>query len=143
MIKPLPDKWIRKAIFDVVNNIIVDGKNIKCFDTRVSGSNLDNYVLLTVQSNEVDKSIKCGDRWESSILIEIYTRYLLTGNTGSRLFTDNITDQVRSLTDNLVLDVASGLTIITQNQSFPNDILDSDDSYMFYRKFIRKEFLIE
>jgi len=143
MIKLLPDKWIRKAIFDVVNDIVVDGETIKCFESRVSGSNLANYILLTVQSNEVDKSIKCGDRWESSILIEIYTRYLLTGNTGSRLFVDNITDEVRSLTDNLVLDTASGLTIVTQNQSFPDDIVDTDDSYMFYRKFIRKEFLIE
>jgi hypothetical protein len=143
MIKPLPDKWIRKAIFDVVNNIVVDGEKIRCLDRRVTGSNLDNYILLTVQSNEVDKSIKCGDRWESSILIEIYTRYLLTGNTGSRLFADNITDEVRALTDTLVLDLASGLTIVTQNQSFPDDLVDTDDSYMFYRKFIRKEFLIE
>jgi hypothetical protein len=143
MIKPLPDKWIRKAIFDVVNNIVVDGEKIRCLDRRVTGSNLDNYILLTVQSNEVDKSIKCGDRWESSILIEIYTRYLLTGNTGSRLFADNITDEVRALTDTLVLDPASGLTIVTQNQSFPDDLVDTDDSYMFYRKFIRKEFLIE
>ena len=143
MIKPLPDKWIRKAIFDVVNNIVVDGETIRCLDRRVTGSNLDNYILLTVQSNEVDKSIKCGDRWESSILIEIYTRYLLTGNTGSRLFADNITDEVRALTDTLVLDPASGLTIVTQNQSFPDDLVDTDDSYMFYRKFIRKEFLIE
>lgn len=143
MIKILPDKWIRKAIFDVVNNIVVDGETIKCFTQRVTGSNLDNYILLKTQSNEVDKSTKCGDSWESSILIEIYTRYLITGNPGSMVFTDNITDQVRALTDTIVLDPASGLTIVTENQSFPDDIVDSDDSYMFYRKFIRKEFLIE
>lgn len=142
MIKNLPDKWVRKAIFDVVNGITVDGNNILCFDSRVTGNGLNNYILLTQQSNEVDKSTKCDDSWEHSILIEIYVRYLITGNTGSRLLADNIADQVRSLTHELTLDLASGFKIITQNQSFPNDIVDEDGSYMIYRKFIRKELLI-
>ena len=30
MIKTLPNKWVRKAVFDAINNIEVDGKEIPC-----------------------------------------------------------------------------------------------------------------
>jgi hypothetical protein len=58
-----PDKYIRKAVFDLVNDIIVNGKTIKCFDIRVTGNSAANeYVLLTNQTKEIDKSTKCGLR---------------------------------------------------------------------------------
>jgi hypothetical protein len=143
MVKTLPDKWIRKAVYDVVNNITVDGNTIFCYDTRLTGNQQNNYILLSTQSNEVDKRTKCGYDWQSQILIEVYTRYGLTGNTGSRLLADNIMNEVRNLTDSLTLDVASGLTIVTQAQSFPSDLTSETNNEIVYRKFIRIEFLIE
>jgi hypothetical protein len=143
MVKTLPDKWIRKAVYDVVNNITVDGNTIFCYDTRLTGKPKDNYILLSTQSNEVDKRTKCGYDWQSQILIEVYTRYKLTGNTGSRLLADNIMNEVRNLTDSLTLDVASGLDIVTQIQSFPSDLESTTNNEIVYRKFIRIEFLIE
>lgn len=143
MVKALPDKWIRKAVFDAVNNITVDGETIFCYDTRLTGKSKDNYILLSTQSNEVDKRTKCGYDWQSQILIEVYTRYNLTGNTGSRLLADNIMDEVRSLTDTLTLDGASGLDIVTQAQSFPSDLVSETNNEIITRKFIRIEFLIE
>jgi len=142
MVKTLPDKYIRKAVFNAVNNIVVDTITIPCYDTRVTGKVEDNYILMSGQSNEVDKSNKCSDKWESQILLEIYTSYDLQGNTGSRLLADNILDKVRELTDTLTLDVASGLEIVTQNQSFPNDLTSTTINQIVYRKFIRIEFLI-
>lgn len=142
MVKTLPDKYIRKAVFNAVNNIVVDTITIPCYDTRVTGSVKDNYILMSGQSNEVDKSNKCADKWESQILLEIYTSYDSQGNTGSRLLADNILDKVRELTDTLTLDVASGLEIVTQNQSFPNDLTSTTTNQIVYRKFIRIEFLI-
>ena len=142
MIKPLPDKYIRKAVFDAINNIVVDTKTIPCYDMRVTGDNKSNYVLIQDQSNTVDESIKCGDRWESQILLEIYTSYLLSGNTGSRLLADNIVDKVRELTDNLTLDVASGMVIEEQTQSFPSDLNATTENKIVFRKFVRIEFLI-
>jgi len=142
MVKALPDKWIRKAIYTSINNITVDGVVIPCFDYRYTGKSKDNYIILSTQSNEVDKSIKCGYRWESSILIDIITKYDLGGNTGSREFADNILDKVRELTDNLTLDIASGLEIVTQRQSFPNDLESENTNQIIFRKFIRIEFLI-
>ena len=142
MVKSLPDKWIRKAVYDAVNGIVVDGETINCYDSRIP-SNEDNYILLTTQTNNVNKRNKCEYSWESSILIDIVTRYKLTGNTGSRLLADNILDKVRELTDDLTLDVASGLKIVWQIQSFPNDLVSTSENEIVYRKLIRIEFLID
>ena len=142
MVKSLPDKWIRKAVFEAINNIVVDGFTIPCYDTQVVGQQYDYYVILSTQNNEVDRSVKCGYRWESSILLDITTIYDSNGNTGNRLLADNILDKVRELTNNLTLDVASGLEIVSQNQSFPSDLVSTNLNTIVYRKFMRIEFLI-
>jgi hypothetical protein len=150
MIKTLPDKWIRKAIFDVINNIsVVDEMSgdvlvVKCYDSRVMADNdITQYVLMTTQTNTVDKSTKCGNRWESSILLDIVTTFNGAGNYGSRLLADNILDKVRALTDSLTLDVASGLEVVYQSQDFPNDLVTVTSTENIYRKFMRIELLID
>jgi hypothetical protein len=150
MIKTLPEKWIRKAIFDVINNIsVVDEMSgdvlvVKCYDSRVMADNdITQYVLMTTQTNTVDKSTKCGNRWESSILLDIVTTFNGAGNYGSRLLADNILDKVRELTDSLTLDVASGLEVVYQSQDFPNDLVTVTSTENIYRKFMRIELLID
>ena len=63
MDKALPYKWIRKAISDAIDGIVVDSFVIPCYDTFVTRDvNSDmpsHYVLMTSQSNEVDKGNKC------------------------------------------------------------------------------------
>jgi hypothetical protein len=143
MDKNLPDKWVRKAISDVLNNLNVDGEIIKCFDTRVTGSYTpDKYILMTTQTNSVDKANKCEWRWESSILLDFFTKYDRSGNTGSRLELDNILDEAREQLNTLSLDVLSGLTIVTQTQNYPNDITSVTDNEIVNRKFLRLELLI-
>jgi hypothetical protein len=142
MVKNLPDKWIRKAIYDAINNVTVNGYKIPCYDTRAPKQSSDFYVILSTQSNEVDKSVKCGYRWESSILLDITGVYDINGNTGSRVMVDDILDIVRQNTGSLTLDVASGLEIIDINQSFPNDLVSTNLNSIVYRKFIRLELLI-
>ena len=138
MNKKAPDKWIRKAIYDQINNIVVDGVTVPCFDTNVvSDDRPQAYILLSTQSNAVDKSNKCEYFWDSEIQIDINTIYSASGNTGSRLLADNIMDKVRELTDNLTLDVASGLEIFIRNQSFPNGLASNSGSQIIFRKFIR------
>ncbi len=143
MNKNLPDKWVRKAISEAINNIVVDGKIIPCYDTRVTGKkNPKAYVLMTTQTNQVQKANKCESRWFSSILLDIVTIYDGAGNTGSRLLADNIADAIRNLTLTLTLDPASELTIVSQNEDFPNDITSETDFQNVFRKFIRYELLI-
>ena len=138
MNKNLPNKWIRKAIFQAINNIVVDGKVVRCYDTNVSGVDVpNNYVILSTQSNIVEKANKCEYFWNSEILLDIVNIYESAGNMGDRLLTDNITDEVRKLTDALVLDSASNLSIISQIQSFPNGLNSTNDNQIIFRNFIR------
>jgi len=142
MVKTLPDKYIRKAIYTAINNMVVDGYTIPCYDSRVVGQAKDYYVILSTQSSNVAKDTKCGYKWESNILLDITTIYDVNGNTGSRLLADNILDKVRELTDVLTLDVASNLEIVSQVQSFPSDLVSTNINTVVYRKFLRIEFLI-
>lgn len=144
MNKALPDKWVRKAIFTQLNNIVVEGNTIPCKDTRVTGNNIpQHYILMTTQTNSVDKANKCEYFWNSSILLDIITTYPGAGNTGSRVLADNILDRVRDLTNNLTLDVSSGLEVFIQKQDFPNDLTTITRNENIFRKFIRLELTIK
>ena len=143
MNKTLPDKFVRKAVFDAINDIVVDTLTIPCFDSEVpEGLEVDHYVLMTTQTNTVDKSNKCEYWYESSILLDIVTSYSGVGNPGSRLLADNIADAVRSATDVLTLDAGSGLVVLRQTQSFPNDVVTKTSVENIFRKFIRIELTI-
>ena len=143
MIKTLPDKWIRKAVYNAINGIVVNGYSIPCFDTRVPNNDKRNYyVIMSTQSNEVNKNVKCEYSWESQILLDVITAYDINGNTGSRKMADDILDAVKTNTDTLILDVASNLTIVTQTQSFPADFETETVNEIVYRKLMRIEFLI-
>lgn len=143
MIKQLPDTHVRTAIYAVLNNIVVDGNTIPVFDSRVSGSTIpDHFILMSTQTNEVDKATKCEYRWESSILIDVVTTYFGTGNPGSRLLADDIMNQVRSLTNDLVLDPVSTLVVERQTQNFPNDIVTITPNENVFRKLMRLELTI-
>jgi hypothetical protein len=139
----LPDKWIRKAVSNAINNIVVDSVTIPCYDTYVTGEKKNAYVLMTTQTSLLENNTKCDDKWNSSILLDIFTKYLSAGNTGSRLFADNIADEVRRLTDNLVLDPDSDLRIIWQRGDFENDISSSTKNENVFRKLYRLEFMIQ
>jgi|SRR6478735_330539 len=131
-----PDKWIRKAVFDLINNIVVSTKIIKCFDSRVTGNaNLSEYVLLTAQTKEVDKSTKCEYDWETSLLIEIYTRYSSAGNTGSRVLLNDIEQAVIDLLNPKI--TVSGFTNITQNITYENQLETVTDTDNIFRSFLR------
>lgn len=142
MNKQLPDKWVRKAVSELLDGITVDGNLINCFDTRVSNNNLNYYILMSTQTNQVSKTNKCEHFYESSILIDVVTKYNGSGNVGSRLLADNIMDKVRELTNNLTLDVISGLVVLRQNQDFPNDITTITENQNVFRKFMRLELTI-
>ena len=149
MNKTLPDTWIRKAVHSAINNMTVldvdHSQNIQipCYDTRVTANGGKNhYVLMTTQTNTVNKDTKCDNSWESSILLDIVTSFSGAGNTGSRLLADSILDKVRELTDVLTLDTNSGLKIITQTQDFPNDLSTITTTENIFRKFMRIELFI-
>lgn len=143
MNKALPDKWVRKAIYEAINNMVVDGITVPNYDFRVSGSNQPTaYTLISTQSNLVDQSVKCGHRWENTTVVEVFVKYLGTGNPGSRLLADNILDEVRSRTQSITLDVASSMVIQDQTETYPNDLVTITEDENIFRKFVRYELLI-
>ena len=142
MNKIFPDKYVRKAIYDALNGIIVNGNTIKCYDMRVTGVDIpDHYILMTTQTNTVDKNNKCEYFWDSTILLDVFTTYQRQGNPGSRLLVDDIMEAVRDLTNDLVLE--GGLDVINQRQSFPNDITSVTENEIVHRKFLRLELKIK
>src|SRR3989304_9129764 len=96
MVTVNPDKHIRKAVHDLINNIVVSTKVIKSFDSRATNAPLE-YVLLTAQTKEVEKNTKCDYRWTTSLLIEIYTKSTSSGYTGSRLLLNDIEQAIYTL----------------------------------------------
>tara|TARA_R110000822_G_scaffold193752_2_gene332156 strand:+ start:69 stop:503 length:435 start_codon:yes stop_codon:yes gene_type:complete len=143
MIKRLPDKYVREAVYNRLSNLVVDGIDIPTYDSRVSGNVIpQHYILLSTQTNQVNKMTKCEDTWESSILIDIVTTYDGSGNAGSRLLADNILNNVRSYTNNLTLLPSSGLVVQKQTQDFPNDIVTITDNENVFRKLMRLELTI-
>jgi len=145
MNKSLPNKHIRLAVYNAINNIVVDSITIPCFDTRITTDGQTDppfaYVLMSTQTNEVDKQNKCEYFWDSSILLDIIVHYDGAGNTGSRLFIDNILDEVRNQLQNLAL--TGALEIVWMNMSFPADITSETSSEIIYRKFLRLEMKIK
>ena len=130
-----PDKFIRKAISDNINNIVVSGKIIPCYDSR--GTNApSNYVLLTTQTKKVLKETKCEYEWETSTLIEIYTKVTSSGNTGSRLLLNDIEQAVYTLLQPKI--TVSGFVNLTQNITFEYSGLETaTDTEIIFRSFLR------
>lgn len=137
MNKPLPDKWVRKAIKTALTGMTVDGVEIPCFGSRVpTNSNANHFVLITTQTNSVNKYTKCGYAYDSNVDLQIITSYYGSGNKIKKTFADDILDKVRELTNDLTLDVNSGLTIHRQTQDFPVDISTITPTENIYRKFM-------
>lgn len=141
----LPDKYVRKAIWTLLggaSGMTVNTKNVKTFDSRVTGNTIPKqYVLMTTQTNQVDESVKCDDRWSSSILLDIVTRYTAAGNTGSRLLADDIAEAIRNLLET-DLTLEGGLNVVHQVLDFPNDLSSVTENENVFRKFIRVELSI-
>ena len=134
MVSINPDKFIRKAIFDNINNIVVSGKIIPCYDSRATNAP-SNYVLLTAQTKEVLKETKCDYEWETSTLIEIYTKVTSSGNTGSRVLLNDIEQAIYTLLNPKL--TVQGFTNITQNISFENSLETITDTEIIFRSFLR------
>ena len=134
MVSINPDKFIRKAISDNINNIVVSGKIIPCYDSRATNAP-SNYVLLTAQTKEVLKETKCDYEWETSTLIEIYTKASSSGNTGSRVLLNDIEQAIYTLLNPKL--TVPGFTNITQNVTFENSLETITDTEIIFRSFLR------
>lgn len=136
-----PNKYLRKAFYDLLNNIVVDGHTIKCYDERVTGSTVPaHYILLSTQTKSEDKYTKCGDRWDCSILIDVVTTYPATGNTGSKLLAENIEEQIINLENTLTLE--GGYLINGKSLVSSDSIVVIGTTTNVFRQLIRFQYFI-
>jgi hypothetical protein len=133
MITVNPDKHIRKAIYDLLNNIVVSGKTIKCYDARVYGNqDVTDYIILANQTKNVDKATKCEYRWQGSVLIEIYTR-----SSSSRVLLNDIEEAVTELlTPKISVD---NYEVIFQNINYLTQLESFTDTENIYRSLLTLE----
>lgn len=133
----LPDKWVRKAVYDKVNNVNVGSNPIPCFDYRTGNTSPLAYILLGAQFNDSEEFSLCGYRWNHTMNIECYTRQPSGGNPGSRLGADEIAEMVLSQIQTLELDPASGLEIVRYNVTLLTDFYEDDGQYIVASKIVQ------
>lgn len=131
-----PDKYIRKSLTTMFNNIVVNSKTIKCYDMRVSqNENIDNYILLTSQNKERNKGNKCEYRWDCSILIEIFCKATSSGNNGSRVLLNDIEEKINELLDtNFTVD---NFQVLTKNWNTEAQLETITEFEIITRSFVR------
>ena len=130
-----PNKYVRKALFDVIST------KYDCFDMQVTGNtNPTQYVIISTQDKERNKPTKCGGRWVTYTLLDIVCIYNGAGNVGSRVANDDIENSILGLIENLTVD---GYTVISQELEFPSNLDSSTTTQTVYRNFIRVVLTLE
>ena len=129
-----PDKEVRKAIFDQINNMTVGSYQIPCYDVRATNFKGKFYVIMSTQTNDLIND-KCNNKWQHSILLDFVTR--LDRNSGSRVLVDDMIDEAIDKLNGLTI---NGFTVSGWTITAPNDITTVTDSETIHRKFLRYEF---
>lgn len=132
-----PDKWIRKAISDRINNMIVSGKTIPCVDVNYTGSTQPLfYVAMSTQTKSSRAFTKCKKQWDCTVLLDAITRYPGTGNTGSRVLLNDIEDTIIQLMHNFYID--GGFDVYRDIELDQSTGMDGHtDSEVYFRQLIR------
>ena len=114
--KTLPNKWLRKAVFDALDGISVNGKAIPVFDFRVPVTNApEAYILMDSQTAQPAKT-KCEYDWTCTLRLEVINQTPKSGNPGSRVLLNDIANTAIAAFNVLfALDPASGLQVLWQN----------------------------
>jgi hypothetical protein len=135
----LPDKWVRKMVYDA---IIALSPDTPVYDSRTNADYPANYVLFSTQNNISDPTSKCGYRWNHTLQIDVYGRIAASGNPGSRVAADDLVQVVLNAISDLSFDPASGLHLVRYNVNTPFDSVIDDGSYMVTQKVIQLNCII-
>lgn len=132
-----PDKWIRKEISLILNNSVVNGKTIPVVDYNVTGNNQPlNYIEMSTQTKSEKTFNKCKKQWDCTILLDVITRYLSTGNTGSRVLCDDIETKVISSMRNFAIE--GGFDVYREVELENSTSADGyTDTEVFFRQLMR------
>ena len=128
----LPDKYVRKAIYDQINNMVVNTFTFPCFTERTGTNNPDTYVLLSTQLN-LEESTKCGNGWINDTEIQVIVRVM--PNQGAKDLIDDAVNEVLTLVDGMTL--GGGLVLNSIRKDVVFDFADKLGNKVVYRKIIK------
>ena len=124
-----PNKYIRKALFDVISPLY------PCFDTNVTGNlNPTQYVIISTQDKVDDPATKCGMRVIVATLLDLVCIYNGAGNVGSRILNDDMQENIENAIENLQV---TGYKVLIQRNEYPSNLDSSSANQTVFRNFIR------
>lgn len=132
----LPNKHIRKEIYDRLNNSTIGGETFPVFTERATNSNSKNYYLISTQLNNQEFN-KCGNGWENSTEIQVIVRR--KRNEGTKVLLDDAVQNVLTELQDFSLPSATGLKVNRIELSIANEIVDERGSEIVYQSIIRME----
>ena len=143
--KQLPDKWIRKAIYDGLNGVSIGSDTINVYDYRVPIEKAPKvYILMTSQTSTPDRGNKCDIPYNSVIRVEVVTQFASSGNTGSRLLADEGMQLVIDwFNGNSLIDNLSGFVLSKKDIDFGSDIQNTLPNYSIFRKVALLSFYLQ
>lgn len=130
----LPNKHIRKAIYDVIHNMDVNGTTFPCY-TEQTGTNSGNYYTLLSTQLNTQESTKCGPGWINDTEIQVVVR--VPKNQGSKVLIDDAVDAVITELRDVQLAGASGMRINKRTVDVVQEFSDESATNITYRQIIR------
>lgn len=129
----LPDKFIRKAVYDRIHNMEVDTITFPCYTEQTGTASPDYYTLLSTQLNN-QRFTKCGSGWDHSLQIQVIVR--VPKNQGSKVLIDNAVDEILTELADLALDAGAGMKISEKVTDILNEFSEELGNKIVYRKII-------
>ena len=132
-----PDKWIRKAFAELITNNDISS----VWDMDVAGGVYPTeYILLTTQTKNDNELNKCGGQWDCTILLDLVTRFVGTGNPGSRLKVNDMEELILANISSLSI---TGFSIfrIKLEQSTSFDVSDKEEN--IFRQLMRYRLILD
>jgi len=126
----LPNQYVLQALYNALNNQVVDGDAIPVYDSVVPGDELPTkYILLGSQANDSTEYSFLGYAWSHTVSIECYTRTPAIGNPGSRVACSKIANMVVQQLANLTIDAGANLRLHRITITQPGDAFIPDNNY--------------
>lgn len=137
-----PDKWIRQAVTDRIDGVIVDGIPIPCIDVNYTGNTQPQfYVAKSTQTKADNQTTKCGWQWDCTILLDLITRYPSTGNIGTRVFLNDIEEKIILLMNNFSIN--GGFQINERVRLEDSTEMDGNtDTEIYFRQLMRYRIIV-
>ena len=132
-----PDKYVRQYFANTLNNLTVNSKVVKVYDSNTP-NNDNQLIVMSTMTTDLRDNTKCGQDWHVDLLLDIIVRTPL--QTGSRVLAEDIVNEVLTKCSNPSF---TGFKVLGVDKTFPSDLVMNVDTESVFRKFIRYSFKLK